>query len=82
MTEMFPFPITEFPGDDDGMEVMVLDHDDVVEFVACAMYNATDPTFGWGLLSDDEKEEWLVLADVAVEAVALLIAGPGGDEDE
>lgn len=82
MTEMFPSPITEFPMEDDYMEVMILDHDDVVEFVALCMYNTTDPSVGWGLVSPDDKQYWLVLAETAVEAVALLIGGPGSDEEE
>ena len=81
MTEMFPNPsIVDWPFDEE--EVLILTHADVVEFVACCIYNSTDPTFGWGMLTDEDKEYWMGLSEAAVEAVALLIAGPEIDDEE
>lgn len=76
--DLYPPDISEF-GDD--VEVMILDHDDVVEFVACCMYQSTEPLNGWGLVHPDDKTYWLGLAEAAVEAVALLIGGPELDEE-
>ena len=81
MTEMFPGPsIVEWPFDEE--EVLILTHEDVVEFVACCMYNSTDPTFGWGMIGEEDKQYWMGLSQAAVEAVALLIAGPEIDDEE